>query len=216
MPRTGTPSSSIFGSQTGASLSYTELGPPDSTIPTGSCARISARLAVHGRIAENTCCSRMRRAMSCVYWPPKSSTTIPCFVLTMPPCSFAAAAPRFGAIISPSAFSSLDVSYALSPTRTEASQLYRRRRTWMSLTQHDIHKLFRHNHNSHDFFADQKRGDVRVAQRAFSSLVLAQVFIHQHLSAQSPVDLNDDLDLIFPREVLAVCRPLLPGNCARI
>ena len=26
----------------GASLSYTELGPPDSTIPTGSCARISA------------------------------------------------------------------------------------------------------------------------------------------------------------------------------
>src|SRR5579871_6459664 len=28
-------------------------------------------------MAEKTCCSRIRRAMSCVYCPPKSSTTIP-------------------------------------------------------------------------------------------------------------------------------------------
>src|SRR5271155_2436758 len=82
MPSTGTPSSSIFGSQTGASLSYTELGPPESTIPTGSCARISAIVAVHGRIAEKTSCSRMRRAMSCVYCPPKSRTTIPFLTIT--------------------------------------------------------------------------------------------------------------------------------------
>ena len=66
-------------------MSYTELGPPDSTMPTGSCARISSSVAVHGRIAENTCCSRMRRAISCVYCPPKSRTTIPCRVLTVPP-----------------------------------------------------------------------------------------------------------------------------------
>src|SRR5580693_8397815 len=46
-------------------------------MPTGSSARISSIFAVHGRIAENTCCSRMRRAISCVYCPPKSSTTIP-------------------------------------------------------------------------------------------------------------------------------------------
>src|SRR2546423_14232147 len=32
---------------------------------------------VHGRIEEKTCCSRMRRAMSWVYWPPKSRTTTP-------------------------------------------------------------------------------------------------------------------------------------------
>src|SRR3984885_1069626 len=85
MPRTGTPSCSTLGSHTGASLSYTELGPPDKTIPTGSSPRISSSLAVQGKIAENTCCSRIRRAISCVYCPPKSSTTIPCRVLTVTP-----------------------------------------------------------------------------------------------------------------------------------
>src|SRR5262249_45024383 len=46
-------------------------------MPAGSYERISSRLAVHGTIALNTCCSRMRRAISCVYCPPKSSTTTP-------------------------------------------------------------------------------------------------------------------------------------------
>src|SRR5262249_44644497 len=46
-------------------------------MPAGSYERISSRLAVHGTIALNTCCSRMRRPISCVYCPPKSSTTTP-------------------------------------------------------------------------------------------------------------------------------------------
>src|SRR6202042_1195249 len=50
-------------------------------MPTGSSARISSSFAVHGSTAEKTCCSRTRRAMSCVYWPPKSSTTMPCLGL---------------------------------------------------------------------------------------------------------------------------------------
>src|SRR6266478_1419443 len=57
-------------------------------IPAGSSLRISSIEDVHGRTAENTCCSRMRRAISCVYCPPKSSTTTPpssAFIL--PPCS---------------------------------------------------------------------------------------------------------------------------------
>src|SRR5713101_5712248 len=77
MPSTGTPSASTAGSQAGAPASYTELGPPESTTPTGSNLRICATLAVQGRIALNTCCSRMRLAMSWVYCPPKSSTTMP-------------------------------------------------------------------------------------------------------------------------------------------
>src|SRR6516162_6796484 len=64
----------------GAFSSYTELGPPDKIIPAGSSLRISSSEVVHGKIAENTPCSLTRRAISCVYCPPKSSTTIP-------PCS---------------------------------------------------------------------------------------------------------------------------------
>src|SRR5258706_14784514 len=46
-------------------------------MPEGSSLRISSRVVVHGRTEEKTCCSRMRRAMSCVYLPPKSRTTTP-------------------------------------------------------------------------------------------------------------------------------------------
>src|ERR1700740_3041533 len=46
-------------------------------MPVGSSLRISSSVVVQGRTEEKTCCSRMRRAMSCVYWPPKSRTTTP-------------------------------------------------------------------------------------------------------------------------------------------
>ena len=45
-------------------------------MPMGFCARISSTEAVQGRTTEKTFCSRMRRAMSCVYWLPKSRMTI--------------------------------------------------------------------------------------------------------------------------------------------
>src|SRR6185437_2214800 len=67
-------------------------------MPTGSCARISSIDAVHGRIAENTCCSRIRRAISCVYCPPKSRTTIPCLVLNCPPRDRHARLPFLGRV----------------------------------------------------------------------------------------------------------------------
>src|ERR1700687_4510189 len=77
MPNTGTPIDNTPVSHGGAPASYTEFGPPDNTTPEGSNFRISSTLAVQGRMALNTCCSRIRRAISCVYCPPKSSTTIP-------------------------------------------------------------------------------------------------------------------------------------------
>src|SRR6202048_5514030 len=46
-------------------------------MPVGSSLRISSSVVVHGRTEEKTCCSRTARAMSCVYWPPKSRTTTP-------------------------------------------------------------------------------------------------------------------------------------------
>src|SRR6266404_8182676 len=46
-------------------------------MPEGSSLRISSSVVVHGRTEEKTCCSRIRRAISWVYWPPKSRTTTP-------------------------------------------------------------------------------------------------------------------------------------------
>src|SRR5580704_9205116 len=77
MPRTGKPMDKIPVSQGGAPASYTEFGPPERTIPTGSNFRIWSIPAVHGRIALKTCCSRILRAISCEYCPPKSNTTMP-------------------------------------------------------------------------------------------------------------------------------------------
>src|SRR5690242_14322147 len=76
MPSTGTPNSSTAGSAGGASASYTEHGPPDRMIPSGFCARTCSMGAVQGSTTENTFCSRMRRAISCVYCEPKSRMTI--------------------------------------------------------------------------------------------------------------------------------------------
>src|SRR5208283_1515977 len=53
----------------------TDHGAPESTMPTGAQFLISAKGAVQGSTTEKTFCSRMRRAMSCVYCDPKSRMT---------------------------------------------------------------------------------------------------------------------------------------------
>src|SRR5580704_12798463 len=181
MPSTGTPSSSIRGSHRGASLSYTELGPPDKTMPTGSSARISSIFAVHGRIAENTCCSRMRRAISCVYCPPKSSTTIPCRVLTVPPVCCCTAVPVY-AVISSFAF---------------------------PLSQNNIHELPGHDNGFRDFPAGNQNRNARISARAIQRFLFTQIVFHQDFPAQPSVDLNDHLELLFTRQIVAILRPLL-------
>src|SRR5580658_15539 len=181
MPSTGTPSCSTLGSHTGASLSYTELGPPDKTIPIGSSARISSSFAVHGKIAENTCCSRIRRAISCVYCPPKSSTTIPCRVLTVPPAFCSTAVPVFAVI------SSLE----------------------FVLSQNNIYELPGHDNGFRDFLAGNQHRNARIRERAIQGLVLAQIVFQQNLPAQPSVDLNDHLELLFARQIVAILRPLL-------
>src|SRR6185312_4928619 len=78
MPSTGTPRPKTREFATGASLSYTDDGPPERMIPAGEYLRISSILAVQGRTTENTFCSRTRRAINCEYCAPKSRTTIDC------------------------------------------------------------------------------------------------------------------------------------------
>src|SRR3954471_13945800 len=75
MPSTGTPASNRAGSTNGAPAAYTDDGPPDRMIAAGSFARRSWTDAVCGTISEYTLASRTRRAMSCAYWAPKSTTS---------------------------------------------------------------------------------------------------------------------------------------------
>src|SRR5580693_3128076 len=163
MPSTGTSSCSTCGSHSGASLSYTELGPPDRTMPTGSSARTSSSLAVHGRTAENTCCSRMRRAISCVYCPPKSRTTIPCRVLTMPPACCCTAGPVFAVT------SSLE----------------------FALSQNNIYELPGHDHGFRHFLAGNQNCNTRIRERTIQGFFLTQIVFHQNFAAQAAVDLDD-------------------------
>src|ERR1700736_5918731 len=75
MPSTGTPSSSSSRSSGGAPSSYTEAGPPDRITPFGRRRNPSASPTWWGNSSEKTPHSRTRRAISCEYCPPKSSTT---------------------------------------------------------------------------------------------------------------------------------------------
>src|SRR3954470_16923332 len=74
MPSTGMPSSSRSVRSRGASGAYTDAGPPDRISPRGERRRISSTSIVCGSSSLKTPHSRTRRAISCEYWPPKSST----------------------------------------------------------------------------------------------------------------------------------------------
>src|SRR5438270_7419580 len=75
MPSTGTPASYSASSIDGASSTCTDAGPPERMIPFGRRASISSKGIVRGTISEYTCASRTRRAISCAYCAPKSTTS---------------------------------------------------------------------------------------------------------------------------------------------
>src|SRR4051795_5898450 len=74
MPRMGTPPRYTASSMVGAPSTCTDLGPPLKMMPLGLRASISSIGMFRGTISENTCASRTRRAISCAYWAPKSTT----------------------------------------------------------------------------------------------------------------------------------------------
>jgi hypothetical protein len=77
----GTPSLNIPGLGFGESSANTLAGPPESTIPTGFCFRMSESFELYGRTEENTLASLILLAMTWVYWDPKSRTTIVCGIM---------------------------------------------------------------------------------------------------------------------------------------
>src|SRR5881227_2182586 len=75
MPSVGMPSSKTRGSTCGASSAYTDAGPPLRMSAYGLRARTAAGEIVCPTSSEYTRHSRTRRAISCEYWPPRSTTS---------------------------------------------------------------------------------------------------------------------------------------------
>src|SRR5947207_8744150 len=74
MPRSGTPASYTAGSIPGAPGTWTDAGPPERMIAFGLRASISEIGIERGTISLYTWTSRTRRAISCAYCAPKSTT----------------------------------------------------------------------------------------------------------------------------------------------
>src|SRR2546430_9628499 len=75
MPSVGTPSENNAGSTRGAPLAYTDAGPPLRIKACGLRARTWSGVTLCGTSSEYTRHSRTRRAISCEYCPPRSSTS---------------------------------------------------------------------------------------------------------------------------------------------
>src|SRR5581483_8358998 len=75
MPSVGIPSSKIAGSTCGASSAYTDAGPPLKMTAYGLRARTASGEIVCPTSSEYTRHSRTRRAISCEYCPPRSTTS---------------------------------------------------------------------------------------------------------------------------------------------
>src|SRR5581483_3938587 len=75
MPSVGTPSSKRDGSTRGAPSAYTDAGPPERITATGFRRRSSSAVDRCETSSEYTRASRTRRAISCEYWPPRSTTS---------------------------------------------------------------------------------------------------------------------------------------------
>src|ERR1051326_2271355 len=75
MPSVGIPSSNTRGSTCGASSAYTDAGPPLRMSAYGLRARTASGEIVCPTSSEYTRASRTRRAISCEYWPPRSTTS---------------------------------------------------------------------------------------------------------------------------------------------
>src|SRR5438270_10573697 len=75
MPSVGMPSSKTRGSTCGASSAYTDAGPPLRMSAYGLRARTASGEIVCPTSSEYTRHSRTRRAISCEYCPPRSTTS---------------------------------------------------------------------------------------------------------------------------------------------
>src|SRR3954467_13809322 len=76
MPSTGTPSSNTALGARAVDSSYADMWLPERMTPAGPYSRTKPSLTSQGWISQYTFASRTRRAMSWVYWAPKSRMRI--------------------------------------------------------------------------------------------------------------------------------------------
>src|ERR671935_1430537 len=76
MPRTGTPRSNTALGARAVDSSYADMWLPERMTPAAPNSRTKASETSQGWISQYTLASRTRRAMSWVYWAPKSSMRI--------------------------------------------------------------------------------------------------------------------------------------------
>src|ERR1044072_1924002 len=76
MPSTGTPSSKTAFGARAVDSSYADIWLPDRITPVGAYSRTKPSDTSQGWISQYTLASRTRRAMSWVYWAPKSRIKI--------------------------------------------------------------------------------------------------------------------------------------------
>src|SRR5689334_6264309 len=76
MPSTGTPSSKTALGARAVDSSYADMWLPERMTPAGAYSRTKPSVTSPGSISQYTLASRTRRAMSWVYWAPKSRIRI--------------------------------------------------------------------------------------------------------------------------------------------
>src|SRR5271163_3144861 len=165
-------------------------------MPDGSKALIFSRLELHGSTAEKTCCSRIRRAMSCVYWPPKSRTT-------MPPRS------ELGRVVRGCRAGVVDIPWASICDRISGGRSKDRRlqNPLHGSLHHQVHQFVWDEDDFLDLLAGQVRGDAWVGFGLRYYFVFGCAGWDFHFPTHAPTHLDHDFYFVFASEVFAELRP---------
>src|SRR5215475_11243640 len=129
-------------------------------------------------MALKTFCSRMRRAMSWVYWPPKSSTTTP----PRSDCGFRCSSCIFAPVVIA-------------------------RSCGIFLAYNEIEQLILDVNDFHNAFAVQMRGHSGIPVSQFHDDRFSRACSGFQPAAHLAVDLHRNFNFVLARELFAECRP---------
>src|SRR5260370_7911110 len=164
-------------------------------MPLGSSLRISSSVVVHGRTEEKTCCSRMRRAMSWVYSPPKSRTTTP---------------PRSELGFSRCSCMVAPVAIVLLSYKNGANDREERSQEWLCHRpsfHHQVQQFVRHEHAFYYALSIDMLRHKPLGHGPGDKLAFREARGHLQPSADPPVHLHYHFDLFFARQVRIDGRP---------
>ena len=194
-----------FAIARGASASYTELGPPESTMPLGWRRLISSKRSI----------ARQNRGEDLLLAnaPRDQLRVLTAEIQDDNPAARAQSnGPRFSTRLSSMAAAVPELPRNLPFERSLVRGISRAKR----LLHDDIHQLLRHDNRLYDFLAHEQLCDARIVHGAFDQFLFADAIIHQHLAAHAPVDLDHDLKLLFFGQIFAELWPFDSRKAARM